>query len=468
MIGLIPAGAGSGSWRYGSPRTGVAHPRGCGERPHGTGDPRAAQGSSPRVRGAAAGWGPPAAAEGLIPAGAGSGWREAVPATASQAHPRGCGERAGPDWGPVCSVGSSPRVRGAVGRPVPRRPRAGLIPAGAGSGHRPPTASGWRRAHPRGCGERWSNSLFMRALTGSSPRVRGAGGVGGWLPVDPGLIPAGAGSGPPSVPWPTCGRAHPRGCGERDSTEYCIGLNLGSSPRVRGAGTEGGRGGLRGGLIPAGAGSGPEWWSPAVGRRAHPRGCGERMVMDVSREEPTGSSPRVRGAEFIGGAHRPHLRLIPAGAGSGLGRDGVAHTHGAHPRGCGERSTGSKKGRPRRGSSPRVRGADLWPGLSEVLIGLIPAGAGSGSSLSRARPAPRAHPRGCGERAEGRPLLTWREGSSPRVRGAVSQGGYPVNADGLIPAGAGSGPRAPSAACRSGAHPRGCGERLRRDRAPAP
>ena len=75
----------------------------------------------------------------------------------------------------MMTVGSSPRVRGAVVCRGLCGDRLGIIPARAGS-----RVATYRRSivlwdHPRACGEQYNVLLTNDSHTGSSPRVRGAG-----------------------------------------------------------------------------------------------------------------------------------------------------------------------------------------------------------------------------------------------------------------------------------------------------
>ena len=51
---------------------------------------------------------------------------------------------------------------------------------------------------------------------------------------------------------------------------------------------------------------------------------------------------------------------------------------------------------------------------------------------------PRDHPRGCGEHAWKRSGLTQKQGSSPRMRGALTEGRFLICERRIIPADAGS------------------------------
>ena len=178
----------------------------------------------------------------------------------------------------------------------------------------PPRAA--RGDHPRVCGEQPAIPAQPLTVSGSSPRVRGAGPAVHDLAGLLGIIPACAGSRRKHRDRPYRRRDHPRVCGEQVTNAIADGTITGSSPRVRGAVIR-----LHAqlrpyGIIPACAGSRPQ----IVGRRCrdrdHPRVCGEQGHVDVDSQGRAGSSPRVRGAvirfvmlAYIGG-------IIPACAGS--------------------------------------------------------------------------------------------------------------------------------------------------------
>ena len=131
--------------------------------------------------------------------------------------------------------GSSPRVRGAPRHQLPPGRVRRIIPAGAGSTRPWPTGPRRRWDHPRGCGEHYGACMMAATSLGSSPRVRGA--LLGLLPprYARGIIPAGAGSTTASWARRRSRRDHPRGCGEHCLYEFSDCLDDGSSPRVRGA-----------------------------------------------------------------------------------------------------------------------------------------------------------------------------------------------------------------------------------------
>ena len=158
---------------------------------------------------------------------------------------------------------------------------------------------------------------FVKFVTmGSSPRMRGALRGKEYMCVDPGIIPADAGSTVKSAVY--CGQAgdHPRGCGEhltpgeRDSTA------LGSSPRMRGAQEQSSRRDARLRIIPADAGSTRSTRCSSTDSADHPRGCGEHRAPYRYLSASPGSSPRMRGARTVTVGVGSPFRIIPADAGS--------------------------------------------------------------------------------------------------------------------------------------------------------
>ena len=130
-------------------------------------------GSSPRVRGTRCRLGKPLDYHGIIPAWAGNTRSSAHPCRLPWDHPRVCGEHYTDAELDQITQGSSPRVRGTRGNEVREESHDGIIPACAGNTSimRPHFICGGD--HPRVCGEHSIiDSLFSRAR-GSSPRVRG-------------------------------------------------------------------------------------------------------------------------------------------------------------------------------------------------------------------------------------------------------------------------------------------------------
>ena len=133
---------------------------------------------------------------------------------------------------------------------------------------------------------------------------------------------------------------------------------------------------------------------------------------------------------------------------------------GAHPRPCGEHGLLTTGNDSSTGSSPPVRGA-LIPFIEQAgTPGLIPARAGS-TPRPNLRPTPYgAHPRPCGEHIRRRRVAQRRAGSSPPVRGALKYLQFTYLSRGLIPARAGSTLHCDLGESSQRAHPRPCGEHI--------
>ena len=172
------------------------------------------------------------------------------------------------------------------------------------------------------------------------------------------------------------------------------------------------------GIIPADAGSTIMTRLLGESTEDHPRGCGEHTPRRDQPFTPEGSSPRMRGA--LGCLTRPRAsaRIIPADAGSTFMISSCLPRNGDHPRGCGEHKFHRSLCEYPMGSSPRMRGAQVYGANGHGNVRIIPADAGSTKKYSPMFAMDEDHPRGCGEHPS---LTIWRNrssGSSPRMRGA--------------------------------------------------
>src|SRR5690606_1955781 len=139
----------------------------------------------------------------------------------------------------------------------------------------------------------------------------------------------------------------------------------------------------------------------------HPRVCGERDLAVRITEQPTGSSPRVRGE----GIAHPDLgdaeRFIPACAGGGTSIHPGGTGLPVPPRGVGERFRALIIFFASDGSSPRVRGEGI-PSQQQYERGrFIPACAGRGISTLLSNVHVPVHPRVCGERGNICSIYVW-------------------------------------------------------------
>ena len=356
-VGIIPAHAGSSILNAGTVELGRDHPRACGEQALTRGELAAVGGSSPRVRGAVRVHRRNERRPGIIPACAGSRLGGRCPVGPERDHPRVCGEQHSYSGKVHTFQGSSPRGRGAGVLEGEHRLRRGIIPARAGSRNGATHCPSARRDHPRACGEQVERSIMSMGVTRSSPRMRGAVLLIVTSPLDSGIIPACAGSS--GCARGRCGarRGHPRVCGEQYLLSYTAMPPAGSSPRVRGAVHEVGRVAQAHGIIPARAGSRTQRGLDIGSSRDHPRACGEQSWTFRDDETSVGSSPRVRGAAATHHDRAELMRIIPARAGSSVSPDPSSLEWGDHPRACGEQATYSGNAHEKEGSSPRVRGA---------------------------------------------------------------------------------------------------------------
>ena len=292
--------------------------------------------------------------------------------------------------------------------------------------------------HPRGCGEHLDDCRRVSVFAGSSPRMRGAPRAQGWAICPARIIPADAGS---TRPIPrlvlACGD-HPRGCGEHLMVTLRSPSYLGSSPRMRGAPYSSTDGVGHHGIIPADAGSTEKLSYLNSVDEDHPRGCGEHSLTTIQKCTVCGSSPRMRGARVDYQTDLLPLRIIPADAGS---------------TDCFCRESDQPAG-----SSPRMRGARPLPLFWIFASGIIPADAGSTPTSHRSARRMRDHPRGCGEHTPSCQPEASREGSSPRMRGALRSDLSSSTRQRIIPADAGSTTVSKRLMIMRKDHPRGCGE----------
>ncbi len=213
--GIIPADAGSTKGSVSDGECGGDHPRGCGEHTCSRTPDTTCRGSSPRMRGAHV--------------------LNDLVNVVQVDHPRGCGEHCNMLRCLFRIRGSSPRMRGALMARLVLICMAGIIPADAGSTVRIHRWRKNRRDHPRGCGEHRYGMLRDKLTMGSSPRMRGALTMRDGMSYLERIIPADAGS-TIFIRFSTSEtQDHPRGCGEHLSISTNAVPMLGSSPRMRGA-----------------------------------------------------------------------------------------------------------------------------------------------------------------------------------------------------------------------------------------
>ena len=154
--------------------------------------------------------------------------------------------------------------------------------------------------------------------------------------------------------------------------------------------------------------------------------------------------------------------IIPAYAGNTVSMNPVNWSNGDHPRVCGEHLARGTTPPRQSGSSPRMRGTHDVLRLSAVDSGIIPAYAGN-TRASRARfVLSWDHPRVCGEHIIAVPFALGCMGSSPRMRGTLSDTVRIASVSGIIPAYAGNTLTLSCNEMKRRDHPRVCGEHTKR------
>ena len=134
-----------------------------------------------------------------------------------------------------------------------------------------------------------------------------------------------------------CGRDHPRVCGEKAFVRSCCASRTGSPPRMRGkvctySATEHGYG-----ITPAYAGKSLRLCILSRLLQDHPRVCGEKKNVRLTKNSLAGSPPRMRGKVPIV-ANAPNSdRITPAYAGKSVRNQRQQPVTGDHPRVCGEK-----------------------------------------------------------------------------------------------------------------------------------
>ena len=212
---------------------------------------------------------------GITPACAGKSPGPPRAAPAAGDHPRVCGEKSAMIGDGKDVKGSPPRVRGKEIPPSPPKERT--------------------VDHPRVCGEKEYHQTTETAEEGSPPRVRGKVARARGSPNNFRITPACAGKSPRSRSGHEHSWDHPRVCGEKFCSRFCITAKRGSPPRVRGKVCRRPSETFRNGITPACAGKSQR----AAGREHagwdHPRVCGEKVRTALGLSQQEGSPPRVRG-----------------------------------------------------------------------------------------------------------------------------------------------------------------------------
>ena len=278
-------------------------------------------------------------------------------------------------------TGSSPLVRGQLGRSRRGFLFLRIIPARAG-----PTDSFGRvflsfADHPRSCGANHLQRFRLLCALGSSPLVRGQRTGQSAFQRCVRIIPARAGPTVTQVDMDGVWPDHPRSCGANRCSGGSNARSTGSSPLVRGQLLDVVDAGFVGRIIPARAG--PTLVTPqSVAMSAdHPRSCGANAGTQNYHTSDGGSSPLVRGQHPLAVAIEDPARIIPARAGPTRRSAPAWRAPPDHPRSCGANGHAGRHGRRLAGSSPLVRGQRRRPRSPRIPARIIPARAGPTASL---------------------------------------------------------------------------------------
>ena len=174
-----------------------------------------------------------------------------------------------------------------------------------------------------------------------------------------------------------------------------------------------------GGITPADAGTSLGYLVPAFSRADHPRGCGDKSALWIRCCWHPGSPPRMRGQGRPACLRMLLAGITPADAGTSPPKRSIAHGYEDHPRGCGDKFILDSRFGQGIGSPPRMRGQAVL--IPACFTGYRITPADAGTSLLQPFPGkvPQDHPRGCGDKSAALPGLEAKDGSPPRMRGQV-------------------------------------------------
>ena len=197
----------------------------------------------------------------------------------------------------------------------------GITPAYAGKRVALHLHIGFRRDHPRLCGEKEQRAARISGILGSPPPMRGKGHPLSCFCYILGITPAYAGK---SLyrSLAACGRwDHPRLCGEKHNLPPHRNRILGITPAYAGKR-----------IVP---------FDQHLGDWDHPRLCGEKSLSRTGATITTGSPPPMRGKAGEQTPETMYQRITPAYAGKRQQADTSYRKTEDHPRLCGEKRRNS-------------------------------------------------------------------------------------------------------------------------------
>ena len=174
------------------------------------------------------------------------------------------------------------------------------------------------------------------------------------------------------------------------------------------------------GITPAYAGKSALCASGEDLLRDHPRVCGEKQHVVVTRVLGMGSPPRMRGKAAHWAKAVSAEGITPAYAGKSSAHRPSWSYAWDHPRVCGEKKISAKKLWTASGSPPRMRGKAALPPCRFCHVGITPAYAGKSLTIPNLYTRNRDHPRVCGEKMYPKNEVWFVTGSPPRMRGKAT------------------------------------------------
>ena len=252
-------------------------------------------------------------------------------------------------------------MRGKRGRCTKKDRRRRITPADAGKTHGYGQTSRRGQDHPRGCGENRFSKIYLQAIIGSPPRMRGKQSCDVPTTCSRRITPADAGKTERQIRYEGIEQDHPRGCGENRAYPCAVKIAAGSPPRMRGKHDFSVGCHRKAGITPADAGKTCTCGGLSIETQDHPRGCGENRFVSGLVSPRLGSPPRMRGKRSDSLSLLDNHRITPADAGKTPAVDVSRSFTQDHPRGCGENLSGFRKDSLLIGSPPRMRGKLLLP-----------------------------------------------------------------------------------------------------------
>ena len=191
---------------------------------------------------------------GITPACAGKTHNSALYSLSVQDHPRVCGENLWAELEVYIGRGSPPRVRGKRTHRVYYLTKDRITPACAGKTPLRQRKRPSRKDHPRVCGENFPTVPSLAVSSGSPPRVRGKPALSAAMSSSSRITPACAGKTQFRCLKKGFRKDHPRVCGENVFARSQSSPGRGSPPRVRGKPQQSNTERSRRGITPACAG----------------------------------------------------------------------------------------------------------------------------------------------------------------------------------------------------------------------